>query len=366
MKYPLIKTMLFAALCIFSFFSCKKTLQNSNFKEDKKENSSAALPLKPIEISGLNFVAPPEPFSTNPMSEVQNVGAQWIAVIPYAYTMPNDTRVHYNESKNWQWYGEKPEGVNETIRLAHEANIKVMLKPQVYCPQSWTGALDFDNDKKWEEWEADYEKYIMIFAQIAKNQKVEMLCIGTEFKLSVVKREKFWRKLIEKIRIIYPGKLTYAANWDEYPNVPFWDALDFAGVNAYFPLTNEKTPSVENLQKSWKQPLSALQNFYDKTKKPIIFTEYGYLSVDGCAYMGWELEKKINELPINQQAQANAIEGLLSTFSQQTWWKGGFLWKWFPNMKGHEGYPDKDYTPQGKIAQDVLKKYYFSLHQTNH
>jgi hypothetical protein len=348
----------FLIAILFSFFSCKKTLQSSHFKEEKKENASATLPFKPIEINGLSFVAPPDPFPQNPMTEVQNIGAQWIAVIPYAYTMPKDTRVRYNEGKNWQWYGEKPEGVKETIRLAQEAGVKVMLKPQVYCPNSWTGALDFDTDEKWETWESSYEKYIMTFVEIAKNQNVEMFCIGTEFKLSVTKREKFWRKLIEKIRTVYQGKLTYAANWDEYPTVPFWDALDFAGVNAYFPLTDEKTPSLESLNKAWKQPLAALQSFYDKTKKPIVFTEYGYLSVDGCAYMGWELEKKIEELPINQQAQANAIEALLSNFSTQTWWKGGFIWKWFPNMKGHEGYPDKDYTPQGKLAADILKKYY--------
>ncbi len=90
-------------------------------------------------------------------------------------------------------------------------------------------------------------------------------------------------------------------------------------------------------------------------KKPILFTEYGYLSVDGCAWKGWEVESKVNQMPINQQAQANAIGALWNTFSQEPWWAGGFLWKWFPEMQGHEGYPERDYTPQGKIAQDTLK-----------
>jgi len=63
-------------------------------------------------------------------------------------------------------------------------------------------------------------------------------------------------------------------------------------------------------------------------------------------------------LDINERAQANALNSLYEIFSQQEFWAGGFLWKWFPNMQGHEGYPDKDYTPQGKIAEDVISEWY--------
>ena len=27
-------------------------------------------------------------------------------------------------------------------------------------------------------------------------------------------------------------------------------------------------------------------------------------------------------------------------------------------MKGHEGYPQKDYTPQGKVAEAVIREWY--------
>ncbi len=345
---------LLLSLCVVFFhavLSCKKpTTSNTLIKNE------VFLPKK-IEMKGLNFVAVPAPFSQNPMPAVKNVNANWIAVIPYGYTMPNQASVRYNE-KGWQWYGEKPEGVRATIKLAHEAGLNVLLKPQVYCPESWTGGLDFDSDAKWEAWEKDYTKYIMQFVTIAAESDVKMLCIGTEFKISVQKRPNFWKKLIADTRKIYKGKLTYAANWDEFESVPFWNDLDFAGVNAYFPLINDKTPSLENLQKAWEKPLTTLENFYEKNKKPIIFTEYGYLSIDSCAYNGWDLEKKVMEMNINEQAQSNAIEAILLVFSQKSWWKGGFLWKWFPNMQGHEGYPERDYSPQGKMGEKTLTKYY--------
>ena len=51
--------------------------------------------------------------------------------------------------------------------------------------------------------------------------------------------ETHWRKLIRKTRSLYQGQLTYAANFDQYHEVSFWDALDFMGVNAYFSLRSD-------------------------------------------------------------------------------------------------------------------------------
>ena len=70
------------------------------------------------------------------------------------------------------------------------------------------------------------------------------------------------------------------------------------------------------------------------------------------------MEKEVHKRSINQQAQANAIEALFESFWNESFWAGGFLWKWFPDMQGHEGYPEKDYTPQGKIAEETIKNWY--------
>lgn len=314
---------------------------------------------KYFKMRGLSFVAPPRPFSQTPMMDVKAVKADWIAVIPYGYTKIGDPKVHYESEKtDWQWWGERREGVSITIDSAHRAGLNVMLKPQVYVPNGWTGTIDYKTEKEWEQWEQSYERYILPFVDIAQSTKVAMVCVGTEFKIGVVKREKFWRNLIQKIRQKYQGKLVYAANWDEYPIVPFWDALDYVGVNAYFPLVSGETPSVSDLQTAWQPHFKALRSFQQKCQKPMLFTEFGYLSVDGCAYNSWEVEKHIHSVKINEQAQANALDGLFSTFWKEHWWAGGFLWKWFPEGQGHEGYIEKDYTPQGKKAENILKKWY--------
>jgi hypothetical protein len=322
--------------------------------------NAADILIKPSDkIRGLNFVAPPRPFKGTPMMDVKAIHADWIAVIPYAFTRPNTAAVSYKKT-GWGWWGERPEGVQTTIDSAHKAGLHVMLKPQVYVPGGWTGGLDFATEAEWAKWEKEYEDYLMTFVDMAHLMSTDMLCVGTEFKIGVVKREAFWRSLIQKVRAKYKGKLIYAANWDEYPIVPFWDALDGVGINAYFPLVQKDTPSVKDLCTAWKPIFDNIKSFQKKVKKPIVFTEYGYLSVDGCAYNSWEVEKRIHSVKINQLAQANAIDALFETFWKETWWQGGFLWKWFPEGQGHEGYFDRDYTPQGKLAEKILMKWFKS------
>ena len=308
------------------------------------------------KIKGITLVAPPKPFTNDPIHNIKNVNASWIAVVPFGFTRKGENTVQHNTP--WQWWGETKEGIVRSTQLAHEQDVKVMLKPQIYIPGGWVGELDFKSDEDWITWENSYREYIMHFVNIAIEQDIEMLCIGTEFKIAIKKREKFWRQLIKEVRAVYGGKLVYSANWDSYKEVPFWDVLDYVGISAYFPLTDTKTPEKNELLKKWRPIVKDLKKYSKKKQKKILFTEYGYLSVDGCAYRAWELEKKVNQLSINELAQANAIEGILSSFWQQDFWAGGFLWKWFPNGEGHEGYPEKDYTPQNKLSEMALAKWY--------
>ncbi len=310
------------------------------------------------KMNGLTFVAPPRQLTENPIVALQAIGANWIAVVPYAFTRLGMPDVHYN-THGKQWWGETPEGVRTCIEMAHAGGMKVMLKPQVYIPGSWPGSLDFDKTEDWEKWEAAYEKYILPMAVLADSAKVDLFCVGTEFAVAVVKRPDFWRGLIRKIRDVYHGQITYCATWADYQNTPFWDQVDYIGLSAYFPLVPTATPDVDSLRSAWRPVREQLRSFSAQHEnKPILFTEYGYLSVDSAGWRTWELENGVESRAINQAAQANCLEALLSTFQAEPWWAGGFLWKWFPNMQGHEGYPERDYTPQGKLGEGVLRKWY--------
>lgn len=336
-------------LSLFSF-TCNLQQEELPFQSNEASETSG------IEVSGLSFVAPPNPFPKDPMPAVKAINSEWIALIPYAYTPLNKPLVRYN--LNQQWWGEQIVGIEESIRLAKASKIKILLKPQVYVPGGWPGNMEYEKEEDWKIWEEAYLKYILEFAKIAEAHKIEMFCVGTEFKKSVQQRPFYWKALIQKVRDVYAGKLVYAANWDCYQKTPFWKDLDYIGIDAYFPLVNKKLPTKKELMEKWQPIARDMEKFQSKINKPILFTEFGYMALEGCAYNTWELESKINQTKISEEAQANALDALFTVFKTKPWWHGGFLWKWFPNMQGHEGYLDKDYTPQGKLAYKIVQQHY--------
>jgi len=177
------------------------------------------------KMDGISFVSPSKPFPAEYLFDAQQVNADWVAISPFAFSSEGSSSVTFNS--NFQWWGEMEEGIKSIIDFAQNAQLKILLKPQVWMRGSWVGFYNLESETAWKEWEQDYEAYILAFAKIAVEKKVEAFCVGTEYKIAALEREPFWRDLIIKIRDIYDGQLTYAANWDHYQNIPFWDELDF-------------------------------------------------------------------------------------------------------------------------------------------
>ncbi|GAB4338326.1 MAG: hypothetical protein OHK0038_17010 [Flammeovirgaceae bacterium] len=269
-----------------------------------------------------------------------------------------EPKVIFNSQK--QWWGEKSEGTIECIKMAKSSKLKIMLKPHVWLRGGYfVGHFELDTEEKWKQWEQEYEQYILHYTKIADSLNVEMFCIGTELDKTAILRPIFWKQLILKIKKQYKGKLTYASNWDSYPEIPFWQELDYIGVDAYFPLSESKTPSVEEIKKGWENHLELLEKFSNDINRPILFTEYGYRSIDFAAKFPWESHKS-NE--INLEAQKNAYQGLFEACWHQKWFAGGFLWKWYDrNYQLDLHY--SDYTPQNKPAMKVIIEWYNNKNQ---
>lgn len=101
-------------------------------------------------------------------------------------------------------------------------------------------------------------------------------------------KPQYWSTLIDTLRKEYHGKLTYAANWDDYSPVPFWKELDYIGVDAYFPLAAGKTPAVNTIKKGLGKYMKELEQISRQYDKPILFTEYGYRNVDNTTGEPWK------------------------------------------------------------------------------
>lgn len=314
---------------------------------------------KEKKMKGLSFVAPSKRTDSTSLLDVKRVNAEWISVMPYGYVKSDSGHFFYsgNVKNDWQWWGERVDGAAKTISMAHESGIKVMLKPHLWIGWGeFTGHMDLKTEQSWSTFEKGYGEYILTFAKLADSLDVEVYCIATEMEKHVELRPEFWHQLIRDIRIVYSGKLTYAENWDSYGRVPFWDEMDYIGVDAYFPLSEKFNPSASELTKGWKSHLEALNTFATKHQKPVLFTEIGYRSCDYTAQKPWETNM---DLPSNEEAQRVAYEAFFKAVWQEPWFAGAFIWKWFPNYKSKNA-RDK-FTPQYKLAEQELKAHYQNL-----
>jgi hypothetical protein len=312
--------------------------------------------LKSSKINGVSFVASRDSISEKHIQPILNINANYAAIMPFGFFRDIDNPdIIYNTDR--QWFGESKPGAKQYIEALHKQGIKVMMKPHIWIGRGdFTGQLVMASEKKWEQLEASYSKFILDFAELAQETSVDILCIGTELEQFVNHRPEYWNDLIKKIKIIYHGKLTYAANWDEFKRTPFWDQLDYIGVDAYFPVSDSQTPTVEECRLGWQKHKFEMASSSKKFDKPILFTEFGYRSVTYSGKEPWRSDRY--EEDTNLEAQNNATQALFDEFWKEEWFAGGFIWKWFHNYDKSGGVNDNQFTPQNKPVETIIKKYY--------
>jgi len=308
------------------------------------------------KINGISFVASREQATQAHVKPIKEVNADYAAVMPFGFLRDiNSPTIIFNTDR--QWYGETKIGAKQYIELLHKNKIRVMLKPQIWVWRGvFTGELKMQSEASWQELEKSYEDFILTYAALAEESKVEIFCIGTELEEFVINRPEFWKQLIQKIRGQYQGKLTYAANWDEYGRTPFWASLDYIGIDAYFPLSEERTPTVEQLKEGWQPWKNKIAVLSKEVNRPVLFTEFGYRSMDYTAKKPWLVDR--NEENVNLEGQVNAKKAIFESFWDEDWFAGGFVWKWFIHHDKAGGPQDNRFTPQNKPAQEIIKTFY--------
>ena len=245
------------------------------------------------------------------------------------------------------------ESIIHTIEKIHSLNMKVMLKPHVDpANDEWRGFIEFNDENKWHTWFNSYKNFISHYIEIANEYNVEQFCIGCELVKTTNRNE--WYDIIKMVRENYSGNITYAADWSNYMNIPFWDKLDYIGIDAYFQLTNKTDPTLNELIEGWKKWKRDIEELHNTTGKPIIFTEIGYRSINGCNIDPWNWQRKGI---VDLQEQRDCYQSVFQTFWDEEWFKGIYWWMWYPDANVG-GARDTSYTPYGKPAEEILKEYY--------
>lgn len=244
------------------------------------------------------------------------------------------------------------ETLRRTIREARSLGLDVMLLPIVRLETrgdgDWRGRLDPSDI---DAWFASYTEFMLRYAALASDEGVVIFSVGSELG-SMERYDEAWRTIIQRVRQVYGGTLTYSANWDNYFNTPFWDAVDVIGLTAYYELAEHgETPTVEQLVAAWEPFVRSLESFVAQADQPVVLTEVGYVSQAGAAAAPWNYGTRDT---VDLVAQRDLYTALYLAWYDEDWLDGLFLWNWF----GDGGSDDSGYTPRLKPSSEIVRHWY--------
>lgn len=278
------------------------------------------------------------------LREVRRLGANAVTFVPtWTQATARSNDVEWDEGRT-----ATDDALRTGIARSRRLGLEVTVKPHVDIGDgTWRGAIE-PTDRR--AWFASYRAMVAHYADLARASSADQLVVGTELR-SLSGDASEWRSIIGLARAVFPGRLTYAANFDEVGSVPFWPELDAIGVDAYFPLAARPTTDPVVLAAAWTPIVAQLRDLSQRHGRPVLFTEAGYASRSGTtvAPYAWQDEPV---LAGGGAEQAAAYEALLQAFSGEPWWSGVHWWAWRETNEPLAG----DYTPQGQAAAEVLAR----------
>jgi len=299
-------------------------------------------------LDGFNvIVAPGYPFGSATakasLANAKRLGARAIAIIPFLWQpAPADPSLTRGTDMT-------DAELRAAIRDAHSLGLAVLVKPQVWVPESWAGAVVMTSEEAWQEWFANYRRELERIARIAGEEKAEALALGTE--LSATTQRPEWNQLIVVARNAFAARLLYIAhNVEEAEAVPFWDRLDAIGVTLYPPLgADDDRVGRRDTMGAIAARLDALAS---RTGKSIVIGEIGLRSAEGATAKPWESAEERTSAP-DPALQAAVIADWLAALHRPAI-SGVLIWRWLTDP-GAGGLTDTDFTVQGKPAERVLQ-----------
>lgn len=235
----------------------------------------------------------------------------------------------------------------EMIAYAQSLDLKVILKPMLDCLDgTWRAHINFFDidvpcEPKWPVWFKNYGEYIVKYAKLAEESGCEMLVIGTEM-VQTERRTSDWIYLINQVRKVYKGLITYNTDKYQESNVNWWKHLDVISASGYYPIDEIETQ------------INRIELFMNDYDMPYFFAECGCPSRTGSKHNpnDWSFKGQYNEEEQNEWHQA-----FLEATIDREWVNGYTPWSWsHTTTKNSE--KDDGYDVYNKLAADTIKGYY--------
>jgi len=158
------------------------------------------------------------------------------------------------------------------------------------------------------------------------------------------------------VRKVFHGALTYAANWDEAEHVPFWDALDYVGVDEYAPIATKSGAREPELCSAWNVLAKDLEALSKRTGKRILLTELGYRATRDAAMAPATWPENDPNPAFDPAHQASCFRAAMQALWGKPWLAGIYVWKWFTDSHDEDG--PTDFSVADKPAEAVMGEFY--------
>ena len=252
-------------------------------------------------------------------------------------------------------YSATDDTIRQVIDAAHARGMAVQVRPIVDLaadPSHWRGQIV--GGSTWFNSAGGYGDYIRHMADIAQEKHAEIFSMGVELE-ALQNQEANWRSLVSSVRSRYGGQLVYGANWGNPAignAVQWWDAVDYVGIDAYYPLTGVNNPTPAQLQAAWNARANQIESWRNSVapNKQVLFTEAGYQALDGANTNPPGVQSGI----VDMREQADCYQALLQAMTGKSWFSGVYWWANDPSNT-HPGAGDFDNF--GKPAYDVMGSY---------
>jgi hypothetical protein len=240
--------------------------------------------------------------------------------------------------------------IADTVRAARREHLEVTLSPLVRLlnaekGQSAATLAPADRDT----WFAHYGDLLGDLAAVAAQTGATRLRVAHGLS-SLDGDVTRWRPLLERIRAVFPGKLTASATAEHYRDAKLFDLVDEEDVMAAFPLRpNATAPATDAaLDAVWARHKKALLDWHAGRAHPLTLT-IGYRSRAGATIAPADDSAGG---PVDLEEQRRAFAAFRRAWAGDRKLDGVTIETWY----GPGGATSAGATPRGKPAEQEAKK----------
>jgi hypothetical protein len=286
--------------------------------------------------------------------EARALGANWIALTPFGRVADlGGTGIDPTFEAP---FDRNRRDVARAVAMAHARGLRVMIVPHLWVESGqWRALIDPGTSGGWARWAGSYGRFVRAWATVAEQSGADMFSAGAELRSWVTTAHAAsFEQLVDDVRRVYHGLVTYSANWDDVDDTVIVSKVDVIGINAFYPLADQPGATPDRLLEGAVKVKARVHALAEKWQKPVLFTEAGYTTRPDPAVRPWEWPDSMTHVKVDEAAQAAAYRALLEPMLSEADFVGFFVWRVYCDPDDTSQEAPWGFSPRGKLAEEIV------------